>query len=285
MKEYFTFNGICSKDLNMFIVNSGDGYIYNQLLPQPVQNYEVKKRVIVDRGSYLPERTISFRVMVETTDHVRLLNAITRWLDTRELKPLILSREPYKQYYVRRTGELSPILYPQAMIIDLQFLALDSYAYSTFKTGEIDEFLYYDEQYRGSGLVPDTEYTFLNPEINKSFMIYHGGNTDQCMPTIKIKGTFTNLTIENLTTGEKCVLNYEANKDEIIVDCARKIVLFNGIYSVVGHDGDFITLKGKSDLFHDFVHSLDDGMNEIYISSSSSHDIEEISFDFRYVYY
>lgn len=284
MLEYFTFNGICSKDLNMFIVNNGDGYILNQLMPQPIHNYEIKKRVIVDRGSYYGERTISFRVMVETKDHIRIMNAITRWLNVKDLKPLILSREPYKQYYVKRTGELSPTFHPNYIVMDLQFIALDYLAYSVFKAGEIHETMLYDEKYESSGIIGNSQYTFSNPEINKTFNIYHGGNADECKPRIIIKGTFNTLVLENRTTGEKCTLNYELDKDEIIVDCARKIVLFNGIYSVVGHDGDFITLKGRDSLFDEFT-SLPSGMNEIFISSPNPYNIEEITFDFRYVYY
>lgn len=284
MLEYFTFNGVCSKDLNMFIVNSGDGYILNQLMPQPIHNYEIKQRVIIDRGSHYGERTISFKVMVETTDHIKVMNGITRWLNQKDLKPLILSREPYKQYYVRRTGELSPVFYPNCIMMDLQFIALDHLAYSVFNVNEIHDTMLYDEKYRSSGVIGNSQYSFTNPEINKTFNIYHGGNSDDCKPRIIIKGTCKTLIIENRTTGQKCELNYELDKDEIIVDCARKIVLFNGIYSVVGHDGDFITLNGRDSLFDEFT-SLPSGMNEIFISSPNPYDIEEITFDFRYVYY
>lgn len=223
--------------------------------------------------------------MIETKNPMRIINAMNRWLTTSEYKPLILSREPYKQYYVKRTGDFSPAIYPNCIIADLQFLAIDSYAYSVFKTGDIDEFMYYDEKNASSGLMKSAQYKFENPQINKAFNIYHGGNSDHCYPVIKIKGTFTSLVIENKTTGEKCILDYVADKDEIIVDCARKIVLFNGIYSVVGHNQDFISLKGKNDLFYELVGEQENGMNEIYISSPNHYDIEEIFFDFRYVYY
>ena len=283
--EYFTFNGIRSKDLGMFIVNSDDGYTLSQLMPQPIHSYEIKNRRIIDKGSYHGERTISFKVIAETKKPIEYINSILRWLDTKELKPLIFSREPYKQYYVKRTGELNPVIYPSHIVINLQFIALDFLAYSTFKTTDIDEFLFFDEKYKSSGLVDGKQYVFKNPKINRSFSIYHGGNADYCYPIIKIKGSFSNLVIENKTTGEICTLSYELNNDEIIVDCARKIILFNGIYSVVGHNGDFISLKGRNSLFDDFVTELDNGENDIYIYSPNSYDIKEISFEFRYVYY
>lgn len=285
-KEYFVFNGVSSKDLNMFIINDSSGYSISQYLPQVQDNFEVTNKIIVDRGRHYGERIISFQVAVETKEPLRVLKEISRWLEVDTLRPLIFSRESYKQYYARRTGELTPKIYSNYMLIPLQFICLDYLAYSVFSVNEIDEFIMFDENFKHSGIKYNAKYTYENPSLDKQFSIYHGGNCDKCKPKITIKGTFDDLIIRNVTTGEECVLNYSLNNDEMVIDCANQAVFVNGSYSVVGHSGAFISLKGKSELFGDIISDNDeDGYNKIEFVTANPYEIKEIRFDFRFVYY
>ena len=288
-REYFTFDGICSKDIDMFIINDSNGYMVSQYMPDAQNNFEITENVIIDKGRQYTEKIISLRVAVKTRNHYKLMKDIVRWLegDTDELKPLILSSQPYKQYYARRTGELSPSFYPEYIVMTLQFIALDRLAYSIFKAHEINEFMFDDERFKDSGIRSDMKYSFTELGSKTNVEIYHGGNCDECYPKIVIKGQFTDLRITNRTTSESMTLAYNLNKgDELVVDCANKVIYVNGDYNVAGHYGDFISLKGKSGLFESIMKDgMDSGINEIEIYTPNKHNIEEILFDFRYVYY
>lgn len=285
--EYFTFDGICSKDIEMYIVNDTNGYVVSQYLPEVQNTFEITENVIIDNGRHYKEKIIPLRVAVKTRDHHRIMGEITRWLETDELKPLILSSQPFKQYYARRTGELSPVYYPEYIILNLQFICLDRLSYSTFKAHEINEFMFYDEGFKNSGIRGDMKYSFTELDKKTNVQVYHGGNCDECYPKIIIKGQFTDLRITNKTTGESCVLAYVmAEGDEMVVDCQHKTVYVNGSYNVAGHSGDFISLKGKSGLFEGLMKDdVDSGINNIEIYTPREHNIKEILFDFRYVYY
>lgn len=289
LKEYFTFDGICSKDIEMFIINDSNGYVVSQYMPDAQNNFEITEDMIIDKGRHYTEKIIPLRVAVKTRNHYKLMKDIIRWLesDSDELKPLILSSQPYKQYYARRTGELSPIFYPEYIIMTLQFIALDRLSYSTFKAHEINEFMFDDERFRESGIRPDMKYSFTELENKTNIKVYHGGNCDDCYPRIIVRGRFMDLRITNKTTSESMTLAYALNDgDEMVIDCANKVIYVNGDYNVAGHYGDFISLKGKSGLFETIMKDgIDNGINEIEIYTPNKHNIKEILFDFRYVYY
>ena len=226
--EYFTFNGICSRDINMYIVNDTDGYQLTQYLPNINHSFEINNKYIIDGGSYYGERIITFRVVAETDNPIEYIKDMSRWLDVQEFTPISFSREPFKQYYVKRYGEFSPQVYSDMVVCNLQFIALNYLAYSTFTTSEIKDEYYYDDEYYLAGLNKDACYTHNNiTGTNQTFKIYHGGNNDECRPIITIKGTFNKLTLTNTTTGESCLLDYNISNGTVVIDCEGVYLTFN----------------------------------------------------------
>lgn len=287
--EYFSFNGIDSRDINMYIVNDQDGYALTQYLPANQFSHEITRNYIVDNGSYYTERTFSFKVVAETFQPLEYIQDMTRWLETDEYKPLIFSREPYKQFFAKRCGEFTPIIHNGYVVCTLQFIALDYHGYSTFYVSEINEDLFCDSDYENSGIKPGETYVFTNVGNNSSLRVYHGGNNDDCNPTIIIEGTFQDIVLENKTTGERCILNYNLNNGSLKIDCENQTIFKNGSYDVSGHRGSFIKLKGRSSVFPTLLNSnydymKTDGYNDIRVTSSNPMDISKIKFDFRFVY-
>ena len=187
--EYFTFNGICSRDINMYIVNDTDGYKLTQYLPNINHSFEINNKYIIDGGSYYGERIITFRVVAETDDPIEYIKDMSRWLDVKEFTPISFSREPFKQYYVKRYGEFSPQVYSDMVVCNLQFIALNYLAQSTFTTSEIKDEDYYDDDYALAGLNSKARYSHDNlTGTNQTFKIYQGGNNDECRPVIIIRG-------------------------------------------------------------------------------------------------
>lgn len=243
--EYFTFNGICSRDINMYIVNDAEGYQLTQYLPNINHSFEINNKYIIDGGSYYGERIITFRVVAETDDPIEYIKDMSRWLDVQEFTPISFSREPFKQYYVKRYGEFSPQVYSDMVVCNLQFIALNYLAYSTFTTSEIKDEYYYDDEYYLAGLNKDACYTHNNiTGTNQTFKIYHGGNNDECRPIITIKGTFNKLTLTNTTTGESCLLDYNISNGTVVIDCENQCIYVNDVYNVAGHTGDFFYITG-----------------------------------------
>ena len=217
--EYFTFNGICSRDINMYIVNDTEGYQLTQYLPNINHSFEITNKYIIDGGSYYGERIITFRVVAETDDPIEYIKDMSRWLDVQEFTPISFSREPFKQYYVKRYGEFSPQVYSDMIVCNLQFIALNYLAYSTFTTSEIKDEYYYDDNYALAGLNSKARYSHDNlTGTNQTFKIYHGGNNDECRPVITIRGSFNQLTMTNLATGESCLLDYNVSNGTVTID-------------------------------------------------------------------
>ena len=72
------------------------------------------------------------------------------------------------------------------VVCNLQFIALNYLAYSTFTTSEIKDEYYYDDEYYLAGLNKNACYTHNNiTGTNQTFKIYHGGNNDECRPVIQ----------------------------------------------------------------------------------------------------
>ena len=286
--EYFTFNGICSRDINMYIVNDTDGYQLTQYLPNINHSFEINNKYIIDGGSYYGERIITFRVVAETDNPIEYIKDMSRWLDVQEFTPISFSREPFKQYYVKRYGEFSPQVYSDMVVCNLQFIALNYLAYSTFTTSELTADNFYDDTtYYLAGLKGDACYKYNNLTGTKqTFKIYHGGNNDECRPVITIKGTFNKLTVSNKTTGESCLLNYNISNGTIIIDCENQCIYVNGTYNVSGHTGDFFTLKGRKKVFASQLGVFDetDGDNVFQLTSPNNFNLNTVTFDFRYVY-
>ena len=270
----------------MYIVNELEGYTFSQYLPANQYSYEITRNYILDNGSYYGERTFSFKVVAETIDPVKFIQDMSRWLDTTEFKPLIFSREPYKQYYAKRYGEFSPMIHGMYVVCTLQFIALDYRGYSTFLVSEIDDSYLYDSDYQNAGIKRDAKYRFTNINSNTTLNVHHGGNNDDCKPVIVINGTFHDIVLKNITTGEQCILNYELNNGTLTIDCENQTIFKNDSYDVSGHKGDFISLKGCDNLFVNRLGSYEenDGTNQIQISSKNGMNISEIQFEFRFVY-
>ena len=285
--EYFTFNGICSRDINMYIVNDTDGYQLTQYLPNINHSFEINNKYIIDGGSYYGERIITFRVVAETDDPIEYIKDMSRWLDVKEFTPISFSREPFKQYYVKRYGEFSPQVYSDMVVCNLQFIALNYLAYSTFTTSEIKDEYYYDVNYALAGLNSKARYYHDNwTGANQTFKIYHGGNNDECRPVITIRGSFNQLTMTNLATGESCLLDYRISNGTVTIDCENQCIYVNGIYNVTGHSGDFFTLQGRKNVFTSQLGVFDqsDGDNEFQLTSPNNFNLSNVTFDFRYVY-
>ena len=285
--EYFTFNGICSRDINMYIVNDAEGYQLNQYLPNINHSFEITDKYIIDGGSYYGERIIAFRVVAETENPIEYIKDMSRWLDVQEFTPIIFSREPFKQYYVKRYGEFSPQVYSDMVVCNLQFIALNYLAYSTFTTSEIKTEYYYDNDYLLAGLNSKAKYSYDDlTGTNQTFKIYHGGNNDECRPIITIQGSFNQLTITNTTTNENCLLNYNISNGTVVIDCENQCIYVNDVYNVAGHTGDFFTLKGRSNVFIDILSIFDygDGDNVFQLTSPNQFNLSNVTFDFRYVY-
>lgn len=285
--EYFTFNGICSRDINMYIVNDAEGYQLTQYLPNINHSFEITNKYIIDGGSYYGERIITFRVVAETDDPIEYIKDMSRWLDVQEFTPISFSREPFKQYYVKRYGEFSPQVYSDMVVCNLQFIALNYLAYSTFTTSEIKDEYYYDDDYALAGLNSNACYSYDNlTEKNQTFKIYHGGNNDECRPVITIRGSFNQLTMTNLATGESCLLDYNISNGTVTIDCENQCVYVNDVYNVAGHTGDFFTLKGRKKVFASQLGVFDetDGDNVFQLNSPNNFNLSNVTFDFRYVY-
>lgn len=286
--EYFTFNGICSRDINMYIVNDAEGYQLTQYLPNINHSFEITNKYIIDGGSYYGERIIAFRVVAETDDPIEYIKDMSRWLDVDEYTPIIFSREPFKQYYVKRYGEFSPQIYSDMVVCTLQFIALNYLAYSTFTTSELTPDNFYDDDtYYLAGLKGDACYEYNNLTGTKqTFKIYHGGNNDECRPVITIKGTFNKLTVTNTATGKSCLLDYDISNGTIVIDCENQCIYVNDVYNVAGHIGDFFTLKGRKNVFSSKLGTFDydDGINVFQLTSSNNFNLTNVTFDFRYVY-
>ena len=285
--EYFTFNGICSRDINMYIVNDAEGYQLTQYLPNINHSFEITNKYIIDGGSYYGERIITFRVVAETDDPIEYIKDMSRWLDVQEFTPISFSREPFKQYYVKRYGEFSPQVYSDMIVCNLQFIALNYLAYSTFTTSEIKDEYYYDDEYYLAGLNKDACYTHNNiTGTNQTFKIYHGGNNDECRPIITIKGTFNKLTLTNTTTGESCLLDYNISNGTVVIDCENQCIYVNDVYNVAGHTGDFFTLQGRKAVFTNqlSIFNQSDGDNVFQLTSPNQFKLSCLTFDFRYVY-
>lgn len=285
--EYFTFNGICSRDINMYIVNDAEGYQLTQYLPNINHSFEITNKYIIDGGSYYGERIITFRVVAETDNPIEYIKDMSRWLDVQEFTPISFSREPFKQYYVKRYGEFSPQVYSDMVVCNLQFIALNYLAYSTFTTSEIKDEYYYDDEYYLAGLNKDACYTHNNiTGTNQTFKIYHGGNNDECRPIITIKGTFNKLTLTNTTTGESCLLDYNISNGTVVIDCENQCIYVNDVYNVAGHTGDFFTLQGRKAVFTNqlSIFNRSDGDNVFQLTSPNQFKLSCLTFDFRYVY-
>lgn len=285
--EYFTFNGICSRDINMYIVNDAEGYQLTQYLPNINHSFEITNKYIIDGGSYYGERIITFRVVAETDDPIEYIKDMSRWLDVQEFTPISFSREPFKQYYVKRYGEFSPQVYSDMVVCNLQFIALNYLAYSTFTTSEIKDEYYYDDEYYLAGLNKNACYTHNNiTGTNQTFKIYHGGNNDECRPIITIKGTFNKLTLTNTTTGESCLLDYNISNGTVVIDCENQCIYVNDVYNVAGHTGDFFTLQGRKAVFTNqlSIFNQSDGDNVFQLTSPNQFKLSCLTFDFRYVY-
>lgn len=285
--EYFTFNGICSRDINMYIVNDTDGYQLTQYLPNINHSFEINNKYIIDGGSYYGERIITFRVVAETDNPIEYIKDMSRWLDVKEFTPISFSREPFKQYYVKRYGEFSPQVYSDMVVCNLQFIALNYLAYSTFTTSEIKDEYYYDDEYYLAGLNKNACYTHNNiTGTNQTFKIYHGGNNDECRPIITIKGTFNKLTLTNTTTGESCLLDYNISNGTVVIDCENQCIYVNDVYNVAGHTGDFFTLQGRKAVFTNqlSIFNQSDGDNVFQLTSPNQFKLSCLTFDFRYVY-
>jgi phage-related protein len=285
--EYFTFNGICSRDINMYIVNDAEGYQLTQYLPNINHSFEITNKYIIDGGSYYGERIITFRVVAETDNPIEYIKDMSRWLDVQEFTPISFSREPFKQYYVKRYGEFSPQVYSDMVVCNLQFIALNYLAYSTFTTSEIKDEYYYDDEYYLAGLNKDACYTHNNiTGTNQTFKIYHGGNNDECRPIITIKGTFNKLTLTNTTTGESCLLDYNISNGTVVIDCENQCIYVNDVYNVAGHTGDFFTLQGRKAVFTNqlSIFNQSDGDNVFQLTSPNQFKLSCLTFDFRYVY-
>lgn len=278
--EYFTFNGICSRDINMYIVNDTDGYQLTQYLPNINHSFEINNKYIIDGGSYYGERIITFRVVAETDDPIEYIKDMSRWLDVKEFTPISFSREPFKQYYVKRYGEFSPQVYSDMVVCNLQFIALNYLAYSTFTTSEIKDEYYYDDDYALAGLNSNACYSYDNlTEKNQTFKIYHGGNNDECRPVITIRGSFNQLTMTNLATGESCLLDYRISNGTVTIDCENQCIYVNGIYNVTGHSGDFFTLQGRKNVFTSQLGVFDqsDGDNEFQLTSPNNFNLSNVT--------
>ena len=285
--EYVTFNGICSRDINMYIVNDTDGYQLTQYLPNINHSFEITNKYIIDGGSYYGERIITFRVVAETDNPIEYIKDMSRWLDVQEFTPISFSREPFKQYYVKRYGEFSPQVYSDMVVCNLQFIALNYLAYSTFTTSEIKDEYYYDDEYYLAGLNKNACYTHNNiTGTNQTFKIYHGGNNDECRPIITIKGTFNKLTLTNTTTGESCLLDYNISNGTVVIDCENQCIYVNDVYNVAGHTGDFFTLQGRKAVFTNqlSIFNQSDGDNVFQLTSPNQFKLSCLTFDFRYVY-
>ena len=285
--EYFTFNGICSRDINMYIVNDAEGYQLTQYLPNINHSFEITNKYIIDGGSYYGERIITFRVVAETDNPIEYIKDMSRWLDVQEFTPISFSREPFKQYYVKRYGEFSPQVYSDMIVCNLQFIGLNYLAYSTFTTSEIKDEYYYDDEYYLAGLNKDACYTHNNiTGTNQTFKIYHGGNNDECRPIITIKGTFNKLTLTNTTTGESCLLDYNISNGTVVIDCENQCIYVNDVYNVAGHTGDFFTLQGRKAVFTNqlSIFNQSDGDNVFQLTSPNQFKLSCLTFDFRYVY-
>lgn len=285
--EYFTFNGICSRDINMYIVNDAEGYQLTQYLPNINHSFEITNKYIIDGGSYYGERIITFRVVAETDDPIEYIKDMSRWLDVQEFTPISFSREPFKQYYVKRYGEFSPQVYSDMIVCNLQFIALNYLAYSTFTTSEIKDEYYYDDDYALAGLNSKARYSYDNlTGKNQTFKIYHGGNNDECRPVITIRGSFNQLTMTNLATGESCLLDYNVSNGTVTIDCENQCIYVNDVYNVTGHSGDFFTLQGRKNVFVNQlgIFNETDGDNEFQLTSPNNFNLNDVTFDFRYVY-
>ena len=285
--EYFTFNGICSRDINMYIVNDAEGYQLTQYLPNINHSFEITNKYIIDGGSYYGERIITFRVVAETDNPIEYIKDMSRWLDVQEFTPISFSREPFKQYYVKRYGEFSPQVYSDMIVCNLQFIALNYLAYSTITTSEIKDEYYYDDEYYLAGLNKNACYTHNNiTGTNQTFKIYHGGNNDECRPIITIKGTFNKLTLTNTTTGESCLLDYNISNGTVVIDCENQCIYVNDVYNVAGHTGDFFTLQGRKAVFTNqlSIFNQSDGDNVFQLTSPNQFKLSCLTFDFRYVY-
>ena len=285
--EYFTFNGICSRDINMYIVNDAEGYQLTQYLPNINHSFEITNKYIIDGGSYYGERIITFRVVAETDNPIEYIKDMSRWLDVQEFTPISFSREPFKQYYVKRYGEFSPQVYSDMVVCNIQFIALNYLAYSTFTTSEIKDEYYYDDEYYLAGLNKNACYTYNNiTGTNQTFKIYHGGNNDECRPIITIKGTFNKLTLTNTTTGESCLLDYNISNGTVVIDCENQCIYVNDVYNVAGHTGDFFTLQGRKAVFTNqlSIFNQSDGDNVFQLTSPNQFKLSCLTFDFRYVY-
>ena len=172
-------------------------------------------------------------------------------------------------------------------LCNLQFIALNYLAYSTFTTSEIKDEYYYDDNYALAGLNSKARYSYDNlTGKNQTFKIYHGGNNDECRPVITIRGSFNQLTMTNLATGESCLLDYRISNGTVTIDCENQCIYVNGTYNVSGHSGDFFTLQGRKNVFVNQLGIFDssDGDNVFQLNSPNNFNLSNVTFDFRYVY-
>ncbi|MFJ3389540.1 distal tail protein Dit [Lysinibacillus sp. NPDC086135] len=225
--------------------------------------------------SMYTERIISVRFIYDSydiNDFYLLRDEINALFTRNDAFYIIFKTEPYKKYKVRMNGSIN---LPVNMHMDefiIEFMCDDVCGLSTFPTSKFSKEWDID-MFAWNGEITwdeDIAYTFTN---TNSFSVINLGTADidprQDYLKINLNGLFaTSVTITNLTTGDKYVIDTSLSSNEnlqIIGTTCKK----NGqsIFKYVRNKKELITLAK--------------GENKFVIEGGS---VNSISFDFNFLY-
>lgn len=231
--------------------------------PSPRFNWnEIEGRDgLIDLGTTYGERKISAEFEFVSEDHhdfPLLRNQVFKIFDSRKPFYIIDDREPDRRWLVKANG-----FSPSQLIVTLGRFSIDFISPSA-----------YAETVKTTLEMPIAEIsggkTVSYKHTTNTFDIYNGGDAEvdpRIYPlVIKFTGLSTDLSINNLTTGEEWVYNDATN--------ASDIILLDGIRSTKNGLSIFGTTNKK-------LISLAKGWNSFEVITNSPEPFE-ISFEFRY---
>ncbi len=226
----------------------------------------------------LEPRKISYEMFFQEKTEAEL-NEIKRIFYCAEPHKLIDDFFPYKFIWVISDNSEVSLDYVwdgfvYSGFIKVDYLAYDPKYYSVFTAGDLLGYLEdhptYPILYYDSGLpyledVPDV--SFANVTSNGTVNIYNGGNY-KAVPTLKLVGSGTNISITNVTNGENCMISSMAS-ETIYIDGVRGQVRNATVLKTNLFSGSFI--------------ALEPGDNTITIVANSI-NLSQLVFDYRYTY-
>ncbi|MCY9334125.1 phage tail family protein [Bacillus spizizenii] len=227
----------------------------------------------IDVGTTFDVRKLTAVFLFKGVDHLDyhlLLDEVYDLFATQNEMEIIDSRQPGKVWSVKVSSTYEPEdINPRSGKLTVEFTAAFPFAASLGST--LDPLTFNSEKWQvAQGLLPSDDLIYRH-KTNR-FRIYNAGNvtvdpSEDIPLDIVYKGSSTNLTVKNITTGQN--VSYFGNSgstDTIKLEGLRH--LKNGISIYADTNREYITLVP--------------GWNEFELTGTSGSF--EISFDFHYLY-